>query len=546
MKFSKHTLIVILIVVFGALLRLLWLGGIPSGFFRDETALGYNAYSLWHAGKDEFGMTFPTVFRSFEVFFLPAYDYLSAPIIGLFGLTEFSTRLLSSLSGITALVIVYFTTAKLFNKTVGIVSLFVLTIVPWHIFYSRGTFEGNLALTFFAAGFLFWIYFIDTKKISHFFLSLFFFASSMYSYQAERAVVPLFGAFALAMSFPLLWKLKNKLFVPMAIVLIFMIPLISLTFQPGGYHRSAGVSIFTKDPPGYVENGFGLQNSIVYLRTRQIASLYSSYFSPRNLFIEGDYNRQRSTENFSVFYIWMLPFLLIGLGSGLKKKTTEMRLLYGWTVVAPIPAALTGDPFHTYRSLLLYFPLSIFIGLGIWEVYRWVGKRWKMRYLGYLSILGTVAISLGSLSLFLFDYAILTPANRARDWDFGYKEIVKYVESIPDAKKVVIDDPETTAYINYLFFAKADPNIYHAEVAKLGNVNDYYYSNSDKIRPEKFGRYEFRHVDWPSERGDSGTLFVMYQSRLPESEFKNDPKVSLLKEIYYPDGIIAYRIVRIK
>lgn len=547
MKFTKYSLILALIIVFGALLRLLWLGSIPSGFFRDEAALGYNAYSLWNTGKDEFGMSFPIVFRSFEVFFLPAYDYISALLVGLLGLTEFSTRLLSSLSGITALVIIYFTTSKLFNKTTGLVSSLVLAIAPWHIFYSRGAFEGNLALTFFSAGFLFWLYFLKFKKPMHFFLSFFFFASSMYSYQAERAVVPLFGAVALAMSFPILWQRKLKLIVQIALVLVFMIPLISLTFQPGGYHRSAGVSIFTKDPPGYSEEGNLLQNNIVYLRGRQIASLYVSYFSPRNLFMEGDYNRQRSTEKHSVFYVWMLPFLLVGLVSGLQKRTTEMRLLYAWTLFAPFPAALTGDPFHTYRSLLLYFPLSIFIGFGIYVVYEWIRNKWKVSHLGTLSYLGGITIiALTSLALFLFDYSVLTPAKRARDWDFGYKEIVAYMTKFPESQKIVIDDPGTTAYIQCLFFAKADPNLYHKEVAALGDVYGYYYTNSEKVRPEKFGTYEFRHIDWPSERGNTGSIYIMTQERLQKSEFVGDPKVELLKEIMYPNGEVAYRIVRIK
>src|SRR3990172_3601983 len=99
--------ILILILVLGAVLRLLYLGSIPSRFFPDEAAIGYNAYSIWATGADEFGMKFPLVFRSFEVFFLPLYIYLSAPLVGLLGLTESSVRFLSSLSGILAIYFAY-------------------------------------------------------------------------------------------------------------------------------------------------------------------------------------------------------------------------------------------------------------------------------------------------------------------------------------------------------------------------------------------------------------------------------------------------------
>lgn len=149
MKRIDHKTILIVLLILGIALRILWLGRIPSGFFRDEAALGYNAYSIWKTGRDEFGMKFPLVFRSFEVFFLPAYPYISAPIVGLLGLSEFSTRLLSSLAGISALIFIYLIAKEIWNKKVALFALLVLVISQWHIFYSRGAFEGNLALTFF-------------------------------------------------------------------------------------------------------------------------------------------------------------------------------------------------------------------------------------------------------------------------------------------------------------------------------------------------------------------------------------------------------------
>ena len=136
--------ILIIIVVFGAVLRIAWLGTIPSGFFRDEAAISYNAYSIWQTGMDEFGVRFPLVFRSFEVFFLPLYIYLSAPIVGLLGLSVFSSRFLSAISGTFAIYFAYGVAKQIWNEKVGLWGAFILAICPWHIFYSRGTFEGNL------------------------------------------------------------------------------------------------------------------------------------------------------------------------------------------------------------------------------------------------------------------------------------------------------------------------------------------------------------------------------------------------------------------
>ena len=549
--YINYKMFFVIVILIGAFLRLAWLGKYPSGFFRDEAALGYNAFSIWEIGRDEFGMRLPIVFRSFEVFFLPAYVYLSVPIIGVLGLSEFSTRLLSSCSGIGGLILTYFIAKEIWNEKVALWSTFILAISPWHIFYSRGTFEGNLALTFFTAGFFFWLKFIKHWKGKQFFFSTLFFALSMYSYQAERMVVPLFAIIAVGFFWRKLWKLRGKLFLPATIIFIFCIPLLSLTLRPGGYHRVAGVSVFSQNskPSGWIEKREEdvFINNNLYLRSRQLVALYSSYFSPRNLFIKGDANRQRSVDNFSVFYPWLFPFLIYGLWHAWKKRDLNKKLLLVWMFLAPLPSALTGDPFHTYRSLLLYLPITLFMGFGISEVLMFLKKTKisKSMSLYYLESAMIIIICIVSLSQFSFNYLVLNSATRARDWDYGYKQIVEFVGKQTGCEKIVVDDLWTESYIQFLFFNKTQPEIYYKEVVKLANVGEFYYNSGEKIRPISYGNFEFRKVDWPSERGDKGTIFVMYRDALPESEFINDPKVELLKEIKYPDGEVAYRIVKI-
>lgn len=531
----------------GAALRLFNLGNFPGGLFRDEAALGYNGYSVLRTGMDEYGVLFPLVFRSFEVFFLPAYVYLSAPLIGIFGLSEFSARLLSAVSGIVGLSLIWFIAREIWeDKKAAVFSVLVLAISPWHIFYSRGAFEGNLALTFFCAGFLFWLKFIKNTKSRQFFLSGFFFLLSMYSYQAERLVAPLFLLFALFFSRNLLWRLKKQLILPAIILLLFSLPLLSLSLKPGGYHRAAGVTVFSQDeyPAGWIigEKQNFLVNNGVYLRARQFAALYFSYFSPRNLFFEGDYDKQRSVENFSVFYGWMGIFIILGAWYLWKRLDINGGLLFIWLLLGPVPAAFTGDPFHTYRSLLFYLPLSLLAGFGI------AGTIAALKKYELPAITALILLSVGSLGLFAFSYFGLNQTTRAGYWDYGYREVVEYTKSLPEKTRIIVDDPKTEAYVHFLFFGKIDPEIYHKEVAKLNPPRDYYYTDNRKIRPDRLGNIEFRHVDWPTERGDKGTVFIMAAERLPESEFISDPKIELLREIYYPsrDKKIAFRIVKIK
>lgn len=543
---KKILLILLLIIFFSTLLRVVFLDNLPKGFFRDEAALGYNAYSLLKTGKDEYGVSNPLVFRSFEVFFLPAYVYLSVPIIAIFGLTEFSTRLLSAISGILIVAAAFFIAFELTkNKAASVFSALIVSIAPWGIFYSRGAFEGNLGLAFFSLGFLYWLKFLNRNKLTYVIFAIIFFVLSMYSYQAERFVVPLIGIIFFLLSFKQIIELRKNLIIIFLFILILIIPISMISFNAGGYHRAIGVSIFNskQNPPGFNSKIDFIPNDLFLLRMRQIIALYASYFSPLNLFVKGDYDMQRSVEKFTVFYTWNFPFLSLGFLWLFKTFNLKNKLLLSWIIIAPVPAALTTDLFHTYRSLLLYLPLSILTGIGISNVFDNLSK-FKL-----LFIFTILLISLSSVSFFLYSYNVYNTYTRSRYWEFGYKEIVSFTGTLPKGTRVVVDDykkdPKFENYIYFLFHAKTDPAKYQYEVAKLGNPNIYYYSNPSLLRPNRIGNITFEQVDWPTRRGDTGSVFVMPASDLPESEFMTDPKVKLLKEIRYPSGEIAFRIIKI-
>ncbi len=81
----KHWLILLLILILGIVLRFWQLGKTPTGFYLDEAALGYNAYSIMETGKDEYGKDWPILFRSFGDFKAPIYTYLLIPIYKIWG-----------------------------------------------------------------------------------------------------------------------------------------------------------------------------------------------------------------------------------------------------------------------------------------------------------------------------------------------------------------------------------------------------------------------------------------------------------------------------
>jgi len=96
---KKYVFALSLVFIGAFLLRIVGLSSYPVGFTQDEAGLGYDAYSLLLTGKDQWGKSWPLVFRSFGDFKLPLYSYLAIPSVAAFGLNEFSTRLPNALVG---------------------------------------------------------------------------------------------------------------------------------------------------------------------------------------------------------------------------------------------------------------------------------------------------------------------------------------------------------------------------------------------------------------------------------------------------------------
>ena len=196
----KKTFVWVLIIFFLAVfLRFYKLGEIPNGLYQDETAIGYNAYSILQTGKDEHGVSWPLYFKSFGDYKLPVYIYLTAISVKLFGLNEWAVRFPSALFGTLTVVVMYFFVNKLFKTNIAIFSALLLAINPWHLHYSRATFEVTIALFFLMLG----AYLLPRK----FLVGTLCFIIAFYSYNLTRLLAPL-------LYFLCLWVYSANVYVP--------------------------------------------------------------------------------------------------------------------------------------------------------------------------------------------------------------------------------------------------------------------------------------------------------------------------------------------
>ncbi|MDD9859768.1 MAG: hypothetical protein OXU40_04915, partial [Nitrospira sp.] len=120
----------------GAVLRLLYLGEIPAGLWTDEASVGYAAWSLLHHGIDRNGYAWPVHFVAWGSGQSALYSYLSIPIIAAFDLTVFSIRLLMAVTG-TASLLLFWRVAARDQPSFALLALLLLTFCPWHLMLSR-------------------------------------------------------------------------------------------------------------------------------------------------------------------------------------------------------------------------------------------------------------------------------------------------------------------------------------------------------------------------------------------------------------------------
>ena len=162
---KKSFFILLAILIFALLLRTYNLDKVPVSLFGDEVDVGYQAYSLLKTGQDLRGNQWPTLIQSLAEYRAPLYIYSSMPFIATFGLNEWGVRLPAVFWGVLGIAGLYFLVRKILNEKIALFSAFFLTISPWHIHYSRASFEVTMLLAFFIFATYFFIRSIENKKL---------------------------------------------------------------------------------------------------------------------------------------------------------------------------------------------------------------------------------------------------------------------------------------------------------------------------------------------------------------------------------------------
>ncbi|MBI2599374.1 glycosyltransferase family 39 protein, partial [Candidatus Daviesbacteria bacterium] len=186
--FNK-TSVLILILALAFILRITGINNNPPSMYGDELTMLLDVNSILHTGFDITGKFLPLNFEMGGG--RPVgYGYFSLPFVAIFGPTTLSIRLLSVLSGVGIVFLIYLLGKFLFFKEVGYVAALLTAISPWDLSLSRGGFETHFALFL---GLLAVVLFLMAEKRPWFYvISALSFGLSINTYSTYKLSLSLF------------------------------------------------------------------------------------------------------------------------------------------------------------------------------------------------------------------------------------------------------------------------------------------------------------------------------------------------------------------
>ena len=391
MKNKIVWIVLTLIIILAAFLRLWQIGNVPPSPDWDEVALGYDAYSIIHTGRDEYGNFLPPVLRSFDDYKPAMYAYLAIPAVFVLGLSTVAVRIPSAIAGIIATAAVFYLIRELFEKDkkrdlLALATSLLFAISPWSIQFSRVGFEANIGVLLNILTALFFLKGLKKPWLLSF--SAIFAALSIYTYQSEKVFMPLLVlALIIIFSKKVLSLSRRQIIVPIIVGLIVVAPMLTyLITDKGALSRFKGTSVFTyqtetlsnsipkleRDRATNNYLGLALDNRrVVYAKT--ILGGYLSHFDLNWLFIKGDLPRHVA-PSMGLLYLFELPFILLGIYIfifGNYDKKTKL-FIFAWFLIAPIPASVTADVPHAVRTMNFLPTFQIFTAIGILSVFLWL------------------------------------------------------------------------------------------------------------------------------------------------------------------------------
>lgn len=535
----KSKIVLFTIILLASLLRFVSLGANPPSLTWDEAAWGYNAYTLGVDGRDEFGKFLPlTYLESFGDFKPPLYAYLSIIPVKIFGLNEFSARFISALSGVLTVLLTYFLAKKIFknNNGIALLSALILAISPWHIMLSRAAFEANLATFLIILGVL--LFFVSLEKKNYILIFSFFsFVLSMYTFNTARIVSPALVCILVFAFRKDLFKMKKTILSAIVISFVVIFPLLVFLKTPQASLRFKEVNIFSdikivERVNMQIENDKNAWWSKIIHNRRfaygtEFIKHYFDNLNPSFLFIKGDGNPKFSVQDVGQLYIWEIPFFLLGFLFLFSKREGRWWIILLWIFIGIIPAATARETPHALRIEAVLPTFQLITAYGLYNTVKKIKSVQRQK----IFISGISIIIALNLIYFLHIYINHYSREYSREWQYGYKEAINFIDKIEDNyDKIVFTEDLGRPYVYFLFYKKYNPQLFRSQAKIEREVLGF-------VHVKSFGKYEFSK-SVSKEEINGKVLFFVTSEQVPD----NAKIINTFKVLDGSKTLVAYTI----
>jgi len=536
---KNFLLLVIILIAFS--LRFYKLDAYPA-LNADEAAIGYNAYSLLQTGKDEHGNPWPIHFQSFNDYKPGLYFYLVMPFVATLGLNEWSVRIPGALLGVATVLVLYLLSKRLFStpKWFPYLAAFFLAISPWHIHFSRGGWEVNVATFFITLGV--YAFLRAETKSKWYFISLLSFVASLYTYHAARVIVPVLGLVLLIGQFKKIMAHLPIFIVAALLAFVITVPLIIDFTGSAGISRATGVGLFADPGPlsrineqrGQHLNYISLPAKLLHNKAVNygLAFLdnYTSHFWGEFLFLSGDEIQRNRVPETGQLYLHDALFIIVGLL--ILFKANKNKLIFWWLLIAPIAASLTFQSPHALRAQNMVIPLVLLSALGASYLIDELQKR-KLKTNFHYTIYCFIFLFMAwNASRYFHMYWVHMAKEYTFSSQYGVKELAEYVKvNMSSYKRILITDRYDQPYILMLFYLEYSPSKFQAEHS-LTSRDQYGFST---VR--EFDKFYFGSIDFDSARPENpDSLLVGTDEEIPK-------EANITKKIFGSNGHLYFEAV---
>lgn len=415
------------IIALAAVVRLYDIAANPPGFFADEAAYGYNAYTILHSGKDEFGRTLPLFFESFGDYKTPVYIYSLVPFVAALGLTEVAVRLTSAVYGILTVLAVYLLVQELFKQRyLSLTAALLLAVSPWHIHFSRTGF-GEVTVHVFFLVVALYLFALGLRRPMVLPAAALSIVLALYSYRAAWVLIPPLLLVLSMLYYRELFRHWRYTAIAVAMVALACIPILLLLLNVD--ERAQDRSVLTLD--------LGMWGTL-----ERVIEHYISYFRPSFL-LDGsaDQNLRHVIPGQGWIYSWQVPFAAFGAAALASKPTRPKLLVLALILLFPLAGAVTVESPASTRALFGSVAFAIITAYGLvtaarllrsWQPsrrYAFVGAGLAATLLAGVALLGTL-----QFASFLDTYhgSYQEVASGRNGWQWGGRAIVERFLEVED------------------------------------------------------------------------------------------------------------------